>query len=118
MTKSCVKELKQMNEAIGAYAKESPKLMGAFMRVHHVGSQNGALSAKYKELIALGIGIHTQCDGCILSHVQAALDAGATREEIIEAIDTAVYMGGGPCVVYGAKAFAALQEFEKVGSDN
>jgi AhpD family alkylhydroperoxidase len=115
MEKTYVEKLKSGTEAMGAYAKASPKMMGAFMKVHHVGSSEGALAVKHKELIALGIGIHTKCDGCILAHVKAALDAGATREEIIEAIDVAVYMSGGPGVVYGAKAFAALQEFENAG---
>lgn len=112
MKKSYVELYEQGNEEMSAYAKGSPKVMAAFMNLHRLGSQDGALAAKHKELIALGIGIHTKCEGCIMSHVKAALKAGATHDEIVEAIDTAVYMGGGPCVVYGAKAFAALQEFE------
>jgi len=116
MKKSNIEQLNQANQAMGAYAKASPELMGAFMKVHHIGSRGGVLSAKYKELIALGIGIHTKCEGCILGHIKTALDAGATRDEVVEAIDVAVYMSGGPGVVYGAKAFAALQEFENVPS--
>jgi AhpD family alkylhydroperoxidase len=108
-------EMNQNNQAMGAYAQGGSKLMGAFMKVHHIGSSDGVLPAKVKELIALGIGIHTKCEGCILGHVAAALKAGATREEIIEAIDVAVYMSGGPGVVYGSKAFAALQEFDNAG---
>lgn len=117
MKKSYIELYQQGNQEMSAYAKGSPKLMTAFMNMHHVGSQDGALAAKYKELIALGIGIHTKCEGCIVAHIHAALKAGATHDEIVEAIDTTVYMGGGPCVVYGAKAFAALQEFEKAQSD-
>ncbi len=115
MEKSSIEELKQGSEAIGAYAKASPKLMGAFMNLHHAGAGEGALSVKHKELIALGIAIHTKCDGCILAHIDAALKAGASHDEIVEAINVAVYMSGGPGVVYGAKAFAALQEFESAG---
>ncbi|WP_372808379.1 carboxymuconolactone decarboxylase family protein [Pontiella sp.] len=111
----CAEALKQSNEAIGAYAEASPKVIGAFMKLHHAGAGEGALSVKHKELIALGIGIHAKCEGCILAHVSAALKAGATRAEVVEAIDVAVYMSGGPGVVYGAKAFAALQEFEAAG---
>jgi len=117
MKKSNSEQLNQNNQAMGAYAKASPQLMGAFMKVHHIGSSEGALSAKYKELIALGIGIHTKCEGCILGHVKAALDAGATPDEMVEAIDVAVYMSGGPGVVYGAKAYAALQEFSDSNTD-
>lgn len=111
MKELCKDALNQGNRAIGAYAKASPELMGAFMKVHHVGSGAGALSVKHKELIALGIGIHTKCEGCILAHVKAAVDAGATPDEVVDAINVAVYMSGGPGVVYGAKAYAALQEF-------
>jgi AhpD family alkylhydroperoxidase len=113
MKKSYIEAYEQANQAIGEYAKASPKLMKAFMGLHHIGAQDGALPAKYKELVALGIGIHTKCEGCIMAHVHHALELGATHEEIVEAINVAVYMGGGPSVAYGAKAYAALQEFEK-----
>ena len=113
MSKSYTEILEHANQEMGAYATGSPKMMSAFMKLHHIGARDGALLAKHKELIALGIAIHTQCEGCIVSHVNDALKAGASHDEIVEAIDTAVYMGGGPCVIYGSKAFAALQEFEK-----
>lgn len=116
MKKSYIELYKQSNQEMGNYANGSPKIMAAFMKMHHIGAQDGALLAKHKELIALGIGIHTQCEGCITRHIHDALEAGATHDEIVETIDVAVYMGGGPCVMYGSKAFAALQEFEKDNS--
>jgi len=63
-----------------------------------------------KELISLGISITIRCEGCIACHVQAALQAGATKEEIIETIGVAVVMGGGPSLVYGEKAYKAMLE--------
>ena len=118
MKKPCTEAMDQDNQAIGAYAKASPHVMGAFMKLHHAGSSDGALLVKHKELIALGIGIHTKCVGCIFAHVKAAVEAGATHNEVVEAIDVAVYMSGGPGVIYGAKAFAALQEFEGTAVSN
>lgn len=103
---------KETVKAMGEYGKGSPKAMGAFMKLHHEGSSNGALDSKYKELIALGISIHIKCEGCIVYHLHDALKAGATREEIIETINTTVALGGGPAVIYGSKAFAALNEFD------
>ena len=47
-------------------------------------------------------------------HIHDAIEKGATHDEIVESIGTAIYMGGGPSVVYGAKAFAVLQEFEAI----
>jgi AhpD family alkylhydroperoxidase len=94
------------------YGKESPDTMSAFMKLHKTGSTDGALSAKVKELIALAIGIAVRCDGCIAFHVHDALKAGATHDEIVDAIGVAIYMGGAPAVVYGSQALEALQQFE------
>ena len=102
-----------VNKEMANYEKGSPEMMTAFMKLRHIGATDGALQVKHKELIALGIAIHTQCEGCIVCHIHDAIEAGASHDEIVETIDTAVYMGGGPCVIYGSKAFATLQEFEK-----
>ncbi|MCI4661388.1 MAG: carboxymuconolactone decarboxylase family protein [Neomegalonema sp.] len=72
----------------------------------------GALSSKTKELIALAIGVTARCDGCLAYHVAAARKYGATREEVVEAIGVAVYMGGGPSMIYGAEALSAFDEME------
>jgi AhpD family alkylhydroperoxidase len=105
---------KETLERIGNYGKANPELMGAFSRLHHFAKKHGALSTKDKELIALGISISTRCEGCIAMHTKDALNNGATNNEIIETIGTAIYMGSGPVVVYGAKAFEILKEFEEV----
>ncbi len=102
----------QTRYMIGNYAKENPEFMSAFSKVHHLGSIDGILKPKFKELIALGISIHMQCEGCIVMHTHDALETGATHDEIVETIGTAIYMGGGPSAVHGAIAFAALQELE------
>src|SRR5512146_2177261 len=58
--------------------------------------KQGSLSVREKELIALGIGMAVRCDPCINLHVQKSLEAGATREQILEAASVAVMMQGGP----------------------
>jgi AhpD family alkylhydroperoxidase len=63
-------------------------------------------------LIALAIGVAVHCDDCIAFHVKAALEKGATHEEITETLGMAIYMGAGPSVMYANHAFAALQQFE------
>jgi AhpD family alkylhydroperoxidase len=91
-------------------AAESP--MAGFQQLHESATADGVLSRKTKELIALAIGISVRCDGCIAYHVHDSLAAGATREEVAEAVGVAIMMGGGPSVVYGAEAMAALDQFE------
>ena len=63
-------------------------------------------------LIALSIAVVVRCGGCIAFHVHDAIKAGATRDEIIEALDVAVLMGGGPALMYVAEAMDALTQFE------
>ncbi len=103
---------RQVQATMAKYGKESPDTMAGFMRLHKAGSTAGALTATEKELIALAIGIVVRCDGCIAFHVHDALKAGASHAEIVEAIGVAILMGGGPAVVYGSQALAALEQFE------
>lgn len=53
-----------------------------------------------------------RCDGCVAYHVHDALEAGASRDEIVEVIGVAVLMGGGPAVVYGSEALEAVEQFQ------
>ncbi len=76
----------------------------------------GALSEVHKELIALAIGVAGQCDGCIGFHAKSLVRLGATREQVMEALAVAVYMGGGPALMYAAQAVHAYDEFAGVSS--
>lgn len=82
-----------------------------FDALHGTSMEAGALDAKQKELMALAIGISKQCVDCIAFHVQASIEAGATRKEIEETIGVCILMGGGPAYMYGVKALKAFDEF-------
>jgi len=101
-------ELTQLMKEMGA---EIPEQMKGFTSLHQASVANGAIPTSTKELIALGIAISVRCDGCIAYHVNDALKAGCSREEIMETIGVAILMGGGPAVVYGCEAMAALNQF-------
>ena len=107
-----------VRERMAVLGKSIPATMAAFVRLHKAASADGALDGKTKELIALAIGITVRCDGCIAFHVHDAIQAGATRQDIMETIGVAVFMGGGPSVVYGTEALEALDEFEAEGSES
>jgi AhpD family alkylhydroperoxidase len=102
-----------LSELMGKLGGEIPGPMGGFSRLHQAAVADGVLSAKVKELIALGIAITVRCDGCIAFHVHDALNAGASHDEIVETIGVAVLMGGGPAVMYGSEALEALAQFEE-----
>jgi len=95
-------------------AKAEPQTMSAFKSLMAAtAGQDGELSVKFKELIALAIAITVRCDGCIAHHVKLVVDAGATRREVVETIGVAQLMGGGPSTVYGVEALRAYDQFTK-----
>lgn len=85
----------------------------AFLGVHEEAIKAGALDSKTKALEALGIAVAIRCEGCIVQHVKGAIKLGATRDEIVETINVAIMMGGGPSTVYGGKALACADQFLK-----
>lgn len=89
-----------------------PAQMRGFGDLHKSALADGALTSAQKELMALAIGIVQHCGDCIVLHVHDALRAGATAEQVHEAIGVAIMMGGGPATVEATKAVAALRDFE------
>lgn len=89
-----------------------PAVYAGFGEMHKAAFAEGDLDRKVKELIALGIAISLRCDGCIAAHARAAAVAGATEQEVAEAIGVVINMNGGPGTVYGPRAFAAFKEFQ------
>jgi AhpD family alkylhydroperoxidase len=87
------------------------EVMKAFGTLATTASAGNALDAKTKELMALAIAVSARCDDCIAFHVKAAPDRGATSDEIMETLGVAIYMGGGPAVMYASHALAAYPQF-------
>jgi AhpD family alkylhydroperoxidase len=104
-------QMRQVKRQTQQLAQELPEVMKAFYALSHSTSAPGALAPKTKELIALAIGVATHCDGCIAFHTQAALNAGATRQEILETLGVTLMMGGGPSLMYATHVMEAMAEF-------
>ena len=85
--------------------------MRGFSAMAQAATKPGVLDCKTKELIALSIGVATRCDGCIGFHSEALAKLGASRAEVEEALGMAIYMGGGPSLMYAADAIAAYEQF-------
>jgi AhpD family alkylhydroperoxidase len=81
----------------------APAQQAAFEAFGKAVFADGALPAKMKQIIAVAVAHVTQCPYCIKGHTKAALRAGATQEELMEAIWVAAEMRAG-----GAYAHAAL----------
>lgn len=89
----------------------APEVMKGFSVIAQAALKPSALDTKTKELIALAIGVATRCDDCIAFHAKAASEQGARREEILETLGMAIYMGAGPSVMYAAHALEAYGQF-------
>jgi AhpD family alkylhydroperoxidase len=106
-------QLHRIKENMEILGEGAPATMEAFTALHRAAAQAGALDFKTKELLALAIAVSLRCDGCIAFHTHDALNAGATEEEILEALGVAIMMGGGPSVIYATHVVEALHQFEQ-----
>jgi AhpD family alkylhydroperoxidase len=111
MTKSYRDITHRVSGSVHKLRNDIPEILKGFRAMAHAALQDGALDKKTKELIALAIGVHAQCDACIGYHVEALVHLHATRAEVEEALGMAVYMGGGPALMYAADALSAWEEF-------
>lgn len=87
-----------------------PDTSSAFNAMGKTVKSGGALDFKTKELIALGISIAVRCEPCISLHVEALVKAGTTREELGDVLAMSIQMGGGPAMMYAAKALECFDE--------
>jgi AhpD family alkylhydroperoxidase len=85
-------------------------MMKGFSDLAAAATKNGVLDKKTKELIALALGVAARCDGCLGFHTQALVRLGATRQEVVETLGMATYMGGGPSLMYAADALSAFEQ--------
>ena len=109
-------QLERIKGNMGVLAEAQSNVMDAFSALHHAGTAPGALDCKTKELIALAIAVAARCDGCIAFHTHDVLKAGASREEISDALGVAILMGGGPSVMYATHVVEAIEQFENTGN--
>ena len=112
---SGIPEYKDLTKSVAtkmsALRQTQPELMAAFSQLAVAGTKDNALSKKTREMVALGISVAGRCDDCIGFHVQALVKLGTTRAELEDVLGTAVYMGGGPSMMYATHALKAFEEF-------
>ena len=93
---------------IGELGKLSPNSVGGYMTASGAGAKTGHLDEKTRQLISIAVAVTTRCDGCISVHAQKAVENGATKEEIAEALGVAIAMNAGAALVYSARALDAV----------
>ena len=102
------------NLRTGAKRWRRPTRRGPGLRRAQPGAGRGPGPGRQdRELIALAVAVTTRCDGCIASHAAAARQAGASQQEVAEALGTAIALNAGAAYVYSARALEAYNQFEQ-----
>lgn len=104
---------KDISTHLAKLRKDMPEVMNGFNALSQAATKEGALDKKTKELIAMALAVSKQCPGCIGFHAQTLIKLQTSREELIETLGMAVYMGGGPSLMYAAEALEAFEEFSQ-----
>ena len=100
-----------VSKSLRVLRKDIPQVTSAFSALAEAATADGTLDRKTKELVALALGVAAHCDACIGFHVKALVHAGANRQELAEVLGMAVYMGGGPSLMYAAEAMTAWEQY-------
>jgi len=99
---------KEIGARIGDLMKLSPDTVRGYQMLSAAGSKTNHLDEKTRQLISLAVAVTTRCDGCIVVHTDAALKAGAKKEEIAEALGVADGMNAGAALVYSTRVLDAV----------
>ncbi|MDO5039907.1 carboxymuconolactone decarboxylase family protein [Clostridium sp.] len=113
MKKDVRQMLNDFMNGLSSLGETNGENVNAFMNLLGTNYAEGAISTKTKELISIGIATYNRCEYCIVFHSYKALEAGATREEILEAAMVSVAFGGGPTMAYTVTLLKdCIDEFE------
>ena len=98
----------QILKTLGELGRMSPDTLRGYRTLSDAGKKTERLDAKLRELIALAVAVSVRCDGCIVVHAAAALEHGATREEITEALGVAIAVNAGAALIYSTRVLDAV----------
>ncbi|HJH30152.1 MAG TPA: carboxymuconolactone decarboxylase family protein [Methanosarcinaceae archaeon] len=108
--------LESMNKKMGftppildTLGELDPEFLLKYRRCDHKMLSDGALSGKVKRLMALAVVASRQCNECTVSQMKSALNAGATKEEIMETMDVIFLTSGAPSVAVCRDALKMLK---------
>ncbi len=106
-----IRQIQKDRKEAHTFFSEKSKVYRIFVEMEQKTFEDGNLSKKYKELIAIGISLVNSCESCLEWHIKQALDAGATLEEVIEALEVGFEMGIGPTTVTSRFAMKVLKHY-------
>ncbi len=101
---------KKRKEAHQKLLKLDSKVYKAFLELEKAAFSDGAIAKKNKELIAVGISVVKNCESCMQWHIEQAANSGATKQEVLEAVEVGIEMGGGPATVSARFALDVMED--------
>jgi len=112
------KDLEKIKKIIGdrkdahkLFLEKNSEVYKSFLDLEQKAFSDGSLGKKYKELIAIGISLVINCESCLEWHISKSLECGASGEQILEAIEVGIEMGGGPATVSSRFALKVLEYY-------
>lgn len=102
--------IENMNGGVRTLREGAPEVMKSFSQMAAAAHSGKSLDGKTKELLALALGVSTRCVPCIAYHAEGAVKRGASREEVLETLGMAIFMGAGPAAMYAAEALEAFDQ--------
>lgn len=103
-------------EQLKVWNRTHPEVAKGFGALSKSVKEEGVLDFKVKEFVALGIAVSQRCEACIGMHTEALVKVGATRAEVADVLAMTIQMGGGPALMYTAKAMEAFDEMSSAGA--
>ena len=101
----------EVSASLAQLRTDIPDTLRGFSALAAAATRPGTLDRKTKELIAMAVSVAARCDACLGFHAEALVKLGCSRAEYEEMLGVAVYMGGGPALMYAAHALQAFEEF-------
>lgn len=100
---------RRRKEAHAQMLATGSKVYEGFLAMERAAFADGTLPKKHKELIAVGISVVKDCESCMQWHIEQAVANGATFDEVFEAVEVGIEMGGGPATVSARFALAVME---------
>lgn len=120
---------KKENNRLAEFRKKREEVNEKILDLDHLGIKrffnldtntykDGALSSQTKELLGLVASAVLRCNDCIDYHLEQCAKSGSTREEIVDALNVALVVGGSIVIPHLRHAVETLEILENEGHLN
>jgi AhpD family alkylhydroperoxidase len=108
-----ISEIQRLRKESHSFYLKKSEVYRAFTKMESQTYRDGALKKMNKELIAIGISVAINCESCMEWHISQAINDGAKRNEILEAVEVGIEMSGGPGTVSARFALQVINFYQE-----